>query len=228
MDQKMNGLMAMVVLMVPGVLMAQTPEQTTEEPPVEISEEVVEGEALPVETAPAPVEEAPIEAAPAPVDDEDADVQHQVSITISPIHLVQPIVELTGEYCLADKIGAALILGGGSVSSDNSNYTAIEAGAQFRYYVLGTFIHGLQVGAEVLYLYLSNSGDSAIEASGDGLAVGPFLGYKIATNLGFTFEMQGGVQYLFASAKAESGSVSATAEDSNIIPLVNINLGWSF
>jgi hypothetical protein len=125
-------------------------------------------------------------------------------------------------------MGAALILGGGSVSSDGSSYTAIEAGAQFRYYVLGTFIHGLQVGAEVLYLYLSNSDDSTIEASGDGLAVGPFLGYKIATNLGFTFELQGGVQYLFASAKAESGNVSATAEDSNIIPLLNINLGWSF
>ncbi len=159
----------------------------------------------------------------------DADVQHQVSITFSPFLLVQPIVEITGEYRLTDKIGAALILGGGSISSGDTKFTAFEGGAQFRYYALGTFIHGMQVGAEVLYLYLSkNDDDTAIEASGDGLAIGPFLGYKIATNLGFTFEAQGGVQYVFAAAKAESGSTSATAEESDIIPLVNINLGWSF
>lgn len=170
-----------------------------------------------------------IVSAQAPQEVEDEDVQHQVSITFSPFHLAQPIVEITGEYRLTDKIGAALILGGGSIKSGDTKFTAFEGGAQFRYYALGTFIHGMQVGAEVLYLYLSkNDDDTAVEASGDGLAIGPFLGYKIATNLGFTFEAQGGVQYLFAAAKAESGSASATAKDSDIIPLININLGWSF
>lgn len=158
--------------------------------------------------------------APTPVDD---DVQHRVSITFSPIHLSLPIVELTGEYRVDDKMGAALIVGAGTVDG----YNAYEVGAQYRYYVLGSFIHGLQVGAELLYLSIDDT-EGNVTASGNGLAIGPFVGYKIASNLGFTFDLQAGAQYLAMQAEAEVGSASASDEDSDIIPLLNLNFGWSF
>lgn len=187
MVRKMNVWLVLSVLMIPGILAAQS----------------------------------------APPQAQDVDVQHQVSITISPIHLSMPMVELTGEYRLTDKMGVALILGAGSIKSLGRSYTALEAGAQYRYYVLGSFIHGLQLGAEILYLSLSGA-DAGIDAKGAGLAVGPFVGYKIATNIGFTFEVQGGAQYMAAGASATDGTNSASGKDSDIIPLLNLNVGWSF
>ena len=57
--------------------------------------------------------------------------------------------------------------------------------AQVRVYVIGDFRHGMQLGGEVLYLHLN---DDRIAISGEGLAVGPFLGYKIMIDAGFTFD----------------------------------------
>ena len=166
---------------------------------------------------------APIPAfAEAPATSSD-DVQHDVSITFSPIHLTIPVFEVTGEYRLADKMGVAFIGGGGTVDG----VTLIEAGAQFRYYVLGSFVHGAQLGAEVLYLHADGS-DATVEVTGQGFGLGPFAGYKIATNLGFTFDAQVGAQYILATADASSGSAQASAEDSDIIVLLNLNVGWSF
>lgn len=157
------------------------------------------------------------------------DVQHNVSVTVSPIYLALPVVELMGEYRINPKMGAALILGVGSITDDTTDnkYTLFEGGAQFSYYALGTFIHGLQVGAEAIYVYASQD-DIDINVSGNGLGIGPFLGYKIATNIGFTFVAQGGVQYIVATGTASDGSQSASASDSDVIPLINLNVGWSF
>lgn len=151
------------------------------------------------------------------------DVQHNVSITFSPIHLTLPVFEVTGEYRLQDKMGVAAIGGGGSVDGT----TIIEAGAQFRYYVLGSFIHGAQVGAEAIFVH-ADASDSNIEVTGQGFGLGPFVGYKIATNLGLTFDAQVGAQYVIATADASSGSAQASADDSDVIVLLNLNLGWSF
>ena len=68
-----------------------------------------------------------------------------------------------------------------------------------------------------------------ITANAGGLAFGPFLGYKLITSGGFTFVVQGGFQY--AAVKAEASDTEGnTAEDEQdtIIPLFNLNLGWSF
>src|SRR3954471_20280725 len=65
------------------------------------------------------------------------------ALTISPIHLFFPIVELTGEIRASDKVGLAAILGAGRYS-DTTNGVKVsasvyEAGAQFRYYLIGDF-----------------------------------------------------------------------------------------
>ncbi|MEK6608476.1 MAG: hypothetical protein AABZ30_12520 [Myxococcota bacterium] len=161
-----------------------------------------------------------------PKNPEESDVQHTMSITISPIHLSLPVAEVTAEFRLADSIGVAAIGGFGSVGG----FSAYEVGGHFRWYPVGSFVHGMQLGAEVLYLGISDDdiGESGVSGSGNGFAVGPFIGYKIATNVGFTFDAQLGVEKVFARAEASSGSASATAEAETTIPLLNLNVGWSF
>jgi hypothetical protein len=146
------------------------------------------------------------------------------SLTISPLHLTLPVVELTGEARVHDNVGVALIGGAGKYSDPNVSgisATVYEAGAQVRVYVIGDFRHGMQVGGELLYLHLS---DSRVALSGEGLAVGPFLGYKLTIDAGFTFDAQLGFEHI--SARATDGT--SNASDKTFIPLLNLNVGWSF
>jgi hypothetical protein len=146
------------------------------------------------------------------------------ALTISPLHLISPIVELTGEARVADKIGVAAIAGVGRIS-DTQNGVKISAdvyelGAQARYYALGDFRQGMQLGAELLYLHLD---DPNLVVKAQGIAVGPFVGYKYTADVGFTFDGQLGVEYVGAKAN----SSTTTAKDSSWIPLLNLNVGWS-
>ncbi len=139
------------------------------------------------------------------------------SATFSPIHLQFPVLEVTGEARLATKVSAAGILGVGK--SDDVNL--YELGAQLRYYMWGDFDGGLQLGAEVVYVGATSDEVSAVA---QGLTLGPFIGYKYVAGFGLTFDAQVGAQYI--TLRGESGSV--TEEDSDIIPLVNLNVGWTF
>ena len=123
-----------------------------------------------------------------------------------------------------DKVGVALIAGAGKYSDPNVSgisATVYEAGAQVRVYVIGDFRHGMQLGGELLYLHLA---DTRLSVAGQGVAVGPFLGYKIMIDAGFTIETQLGFEYI--TARASSGT--ATAGGKTVIPLLNVNVGWSF
>lgn len=146
------------------------------------------------------------------------------SLTLSPIHLlIGPIVELTGEARVHDKVGLAVIGAAGKYSDNVSGISAAvyEAGAQVRVYAIGDFRHGMQVGAELLYLHLT---DTSIAATGEGVAVGPFIGYKIMVDAGFTFDAQVGFEHVSARAQTSTN----TASDKDFIPLLNLNIGWSF
>ena len=152
-----------------------------------------------------------------------------LAVTWSPIHISLPVLELTGEVRVMPKMGVALVLGGGSVTVDDlggpkTKVRLFEVGGQFRYYVLGDFRHGMQLGAELAYIHAtgSTSSESAVAA---GTAVGPFLGYKFTAGIGFTFDAQLGVQRLFLAGESSSG---ATASEAKFIPLLNLNVGWSF
>ena len=145
-----------------------------------------------------------------------------------------PLVELTGEVRLHRKIGVAAIAGYGLIQPPGlkSRFTAYEVGGQFVTYPVGHFDHGMQLGLEVLYAGISgneNSENVRISASGNGLAAGPLVGYKLATDVGFSFNLQGGFEYILVQANAsDSTGATASAGDSRIIPLININVGWSF
>jgi hypothetical protein len=162
---------------------------------------------------------------------------HYVSLTFSPIHLFLPVVELQGEVALSRHVSVAVMGGYGSIAISNASVlgmpqraTASEAGGHFRYYAIGSFEHGMQVGAEVLWAHVAVDDPSVrVAGAASGLAVGPFVGYKIITRVGFTFDSQLGFEYIAARAQAhDTAGTSATANDSSVIPLVNLNIGWSF
>jgi hypothetical protein len=145
-----------------------------------------------------------------------ADKDFSTAITISPLHLVSPIVEITVEKRASENLGVAGIAGAGT----SEEYRVWELGVSGRYYLLGDFASGLQLGAEAVYVHI-NTGSS--ELSGSGLSVGPFVGGKWTANSGFTLDGQLGAQYV--GTQASSGSTSAS--EYSLGPLLNLNLGWS-
>jgi hypothetical protein len=150
-----------------------------------------------------------------------------VSITFSPLHLIQPVFEAQAEVRLLPALGLAAIGGVGSLRHEGTTFSVLELGGQIAAYPLDDF-RSLQFGAEVLWIHVGGEkGD--VTGTGAGTAVGPFVGYKLVTRHGFTFFAQGGAQYVFVKAEA-SNSAGETAEgsDSTFIPLLNLNFGWSF
>lgn len=155
------------------------------------------------------------------------------SVTLSPLHLViGPIVEVTAERRVGDRLGFAVMVGAGQFTDESSNgventFTAFEGGISARAYVLGDFDQGLQLGGAVEYVHLSGDdvNNSGVSAVGSGLLLAPFVGYKHVWSFGLTFDGQLGPSYLAVRAEGDDGS---TAEDSKVGVHLNLNLGWSF
>ena len=155
---------------------------------------------------------------------------HTAYVSFSPLHLIFPVIELTGEVRLHRQIGIAAIAGYGSLAPPNpppgvkvSRFSVWELGGQFVGYPVGHFDHGMQLGMEALYVGVSgdmSSGNVSVSAAAQGLAVGPFVGYKYTAPIGFSVNMQGGAEYVVAQAESTTAST--------IIPLVNLNVGWAF
>lgn len=138
------------------------------------------------------------------------------SITISPIQLFNPVLEITGERRLASKLAVAAIVGAGSVSEEGKRHGVWEVGGQFRGYLLGSFNHGLMLGVHVGYLHAAGQLESPTSYY-VGTQAGAFVGYKIARKAGFTVDMQLGPVY-----------VRASATNTELQTLANLKVGWSF
>jgi hypothetical protein len=157
---------------------------------------------------------------------DDGRSMETVSITFSPVHLVLPVFEVTGEVRAADRIGVAGILGGGSVDVEGlaDRVSMFEVGAQGRFYALGSFRHGLQVGGEAMYVHAS-AASGGVTATAAGVSLGGFVGYKWIAGIGFTFDGQLGYQVYGLGASSSEGE---TSEQSGHGVLLNLNVGWSF
>jgi hypothetical protein len=87
---------------------------------------------------------------------------------------------------------------------------------------------------ELLYAHIStNDFENQITGTANGFALGPLVGYKLLTEVGFTFVGQLGVEYLIARARAEStagetAGETASDQSSTFVPLLNATVGWSF
>lgn len=165
-------------------------------------------EPLPPPSMPAPDSEKPLRA----------------SITFSPIHLVLPVGELAVEVAVAPKIGVAVIGGVGTVTpalSDESVFV-YEVGISPRYYVLGNFRQGLQLGLEAMYAHASADTQVMTTVAAEGLAIGAYAGYKWVASMGLTLEAQLGGSYFALRGDG------VDEEDSRFAVLLNLQVGWSF
>lgn len=149
----------------------------------------------------------------------------RASITLSPIHFVLPAVELTAEIAISPKIGVAVIGAIGSIKADGSDQRVLvyEAGISPRYYVWGNFRQGVQLGVEALYAHASADDQFVMTMlSAEGLAIGPYVGYKWVASMGLTLEAQLGASYF-----AMRGD-GVDEDDSKLAVLLNLQVGWSF
>ena len=150
--------------------------------------------------------------------------ERAVSVTFSPVHLVLPMAEVEIEGRVAPHLGVAAIGGIGRITSNNITATAYEAGVQGNYYFLRDFA-GLHAGVEVMYLSLGDVDvDSSVTA--DGFTAGPYVGYKGVFSFGLTLTAQLGVDFVVAHAK--SSTTQQMASEKTVLPLLNLNAGWSF
>jgi hypothetical protein len=151
-----------------------------------------------------------------------------VAVTFSPIHLVIPFLEVTAEVRLAPKVGVGVTGGAGvtHINEDTTNdkVTLLEGGISPRYYLTGDFRGGVQLGAEVQYLYASANDSSMSTVSAAGLSMGPYVGYKWTAAMGLTLEAQGGVSFLAIKGSDSNSDKS----EKHVFPLLNLNAGWSF
>ena len=148
---------------------------------------------------------------------EDQAPQHKVSITISPFHLLCPELHLTGELRLAPKMSIAAILGAGRITDEGKRSSIWEVGGQFRYYLFGSFTHGMMLGVDAGYIDVDTQIENPI-AYLVGAHAGGFVGYKFSMKNGFTAEIQIGPIYLWGES----------AETSELQTLENFKVGWLF
>lgn len=141
---------------------------------------------------------------------------HRVSVTLSPLHLLSPQLHVTGEARWAPRVGAALILGGGEVTEEEQTYRIWEIGGQLRCYVLGSFAHGVMLGADVGHVDVDGEPESAMEML-VGTRAGGFVGYKHVLKRGFTAEVQLGPVFVWGDGGRTEWQTLHT-----------LALGWSF
>jgi hypothetical protein len=185
----------------------------------------------------APAASAPVPASAPPVAPVEASVPpspRDVSLTVSVGRLLLPLLEVEAEVRIGSMLGLAAFGGAGVVSveteeSGNESLAAYELGAKVLFYPIETF-ENLELGAEFLYINISSDdlGDDHVEGFATGIAVGPLLGYKTISEKGFTFSVQGGIAYIALHAEASSETDSAEESEQTWMPLLNLNLGWSF
>lgn len=157
------------------------------------------------------------------VEEEEDTPERNVSLTISPIHLIGPFAELTGEVRVTDSIGVALIGGLGRmplIKGAGAGVRFWDVGGQFRYYVSGSFTDGgVNVGAEVLYLHAPKDVDAT--AAGANLTASALVGWKLVTRVGFTIDSQFGVSTLIVKQKSDGSGEPLQL-------LGNLGVGWTF
>lgn len=171
---------------------------------------------------------APLTATAAPRTDRD----HTVALSVSPIHLIFPMLEAQAEFYLNDYVSLSLIGGIGQVTvevnGENGAFTVYEIGGQIRGYFYGGTEEGAYGAGEFLHIQIDGEVDG-VTGLGAGTAIGPLIGYKWTWD-NFFLDLNGGVLITIISAEAEDARTGEQASDeqSQFIPTLNFNLGWSF
>jgi hypothetical protein len=135
-------------------------------------------------------------------------------------YLGVPVVQLHTELALSSRWSTALRAGVGKSGLGHEQWVA-EFGGQATYYLTGNVDRGMQVGLDVRGT--TYEGDGYLFGLGDGLAVGPFVGYKRVFGHGITLGAQLSVQgVLFGEVESDNPT-----EDRRALPYVMLHAGWS-
>jgi hypothetical protein len=149
------------------------------------------------------------------------------SLTFSPIHLIFPEVYLSYEHKLTEKTSFGLVAGFGEVLK----MPVFEIGGKFSGYTSGNFGGGYPVGVEVGYVTLSveNMDGTGINGKGSAFYFAPFVAYKYIAEVGFTFDLNVGLQIFSGSATATWPDGGQHTKDVNGAgPTLRALIGWSF
>ena len=134
-----------------------------------------------------------------------------------PVHLVVGAVKVKSEWRITDWLSGA---GAFALGAPEGHFPYLEVAAQVAFYPLGSFDHGMQAGAQLIY-FLNDTREmiapnfAVAFPRSSGLLAGPFIGYKLSLPFGLTFDAQGGFTL-------------STAPFQPVAPFVALAVGWSF
>lgn len=155
-----------------------------------------------------------------------------VSLTFSPAHaILLPMGELAIEGRLHPKFSLTALLGlgarpivkpwAGVTRFKQENFLAWQLGLQAKGYIWGNFQGGLNLGLELLYHQ-----DTSTRSDAQALSTGLFLGYKYIVTIGFTIDVQLGLNYQLIGEKPVNNPLQTG--EGKFGMLLNLNMGWSF
>jgi hypothetical protein len=146
--------------------------------------------------------------------------------------LSRPFFEVDGEYRLHERFSAGALVGlGRRIIGPTDKQFGWTLGVQGLAYPVGSFHNGLQVGVEVVYGGLSGRGTAGgvtLKQKASEVGPGAFVGYKLESKVGFTFNVQLGARYMFYRVTVDDGASEATNASGKAEVLGRINAGWSF
>ena len=159
--------------------------------------------------------------------DDSADAGRTVSITLSTLPLIEPVVQIAAEWHAQKDVGFA-----GFIAAGGNEGPIFATGIQLIWYALGDFEHGVQLGGDLMFSIVDRASNVDLYEDGTGIALAAFAGYKLVMPFGFTANLQGGIRMTQSKRLIEytvGGSlVSYYDYKLEPLPLVNINVGWSF
>ncbi len=146
-----------------------------------------------------------------------------VTLAVSPFDLVHPIVRLQGEVRVSKNEGMAVQVGLGEVDKQ----FGFAIGAQYSWYAIGDFNHGIQLGGLAMYSNSSNALTTR-KSIGRGVAMGPVVGYKFVAPFGLSVAATAGPMALrfINETPVQNGTYIESGIGLGVYAV--LWLGWSF
>lgn len=159
----------------------------------------------------------------------DARADRHVSLTLDLPYLTLPVAKGALEVELAPKTSLVVAAGFGRIRDEATDMLGInmryyEIALQGRYYVLRGLRHGLALGPEVRHgrADVSNGYVESSVIGAVGTAIGAIVAYKYVARGGLTIDLSAGAAYFSADGEDDEHN------QSQVVPLLNLNLGWTF
>lgn len=138
-----------------------------------------------------------------------------LTVTLAPLNFITLTVEVAAEVRLPRNFSMAGVY---ALRLDDAR--AVDVGVQGRYYVVGGFEHGVSLLTEVRYQR------SEVQTFLSGF----YVGYKIAFDVGFTFDTALGIWTEVSQEELilETPDSGPRGVDFYAKPFLKLNVGWTF